>query len=122
MFKSITYLTPSEIGNQLFYWLEDDDFKCEVAVTPRTTALDAIDQVAMISEYQRRLLPVARNLTIYYQWLKNRGANVKHLWLEWDRKWIDRWHPELMYGTKYYPCVLNQIKQSQWSNPKIRIL
>ena len=71
----------------------------------------------IIHEYQKRNLPVASNMARYYIWYHDRyvvGTTDRWYQMEHDMNYLNRTHPNWQYSTKYYPCVLNQIKMLQF--------
>jgi len=109
MFKSIIYLRYDKITRQYIYKLVDDDFECEA------TRNIASSLGAMVAEYQKRNLPVVKNLVLLYLSLYKKYLPQKLQpiikYIEQEKNWLDKDCPELEYGKKYYHCVLNQIKK-----------
>jgi len=103
-FRSIECLS---ISDKYIYKLIDDDFECEV-VSHGIIASSAMIG-AVVAEYQRRNLPVAKNIALLYLFFNQKRNNIQ-VWIKQHCNLIDYHIPELEYGKKYYPCVINQIK------------
>ena len=135
MFQSIVYVSESYELTTYYthYRLTDSDFEpCEVKTPslniPNNDALAAWHRdswtanafmavPAIIPEYERRGLNVSRNIALLYLWFARRerfdplrAARVG-LW------WLNSFYPQLDYP-KYYPCVINQIKQLTYGRRK----
>lgn len=65
--------------------------------------------ICIINEYKSRNFPVAKNLTIFYKdrcvFLNEEIHNCHYV--------LEKYYPELEYGTKYYDCVIRQFKLNQ---------
>lgn len=117
MFKSITHLEYRD--DKCYYKLVDSEFACEVSsaairYSTQPTAAPSPAAAAAL-EYKKRNLPVAKNIALLYRFYYALWYKIKTL-LEHDKCLIDRYHPELEYGFKYYSCVLNQFRKLQFSS------
>ena len=92
--------------NELSYKVVDDSF----TGTGLIISGRASSEAALVIEYEKRDLPVAKNVARLYMNSWNAGRNVK-LWFTLDADWIDTTYPELEYSKRYLPCVLRQFKQ-----------
>lgn len=98
------------------YMIYDSDFTCVTKVKMGAAAFDvgagSMCEIAIIQEYQKRNLNVARNLALYYKYCRFIDLNF---YKEHNKKtyfiidWIDRHFPELQYGSKIHPCMINQL-------------
>lgn len=114
MFKALSYQHRKD--NEYYYLLIDSEFTCEVVYSlccPNPPE-GAVMAVIVAREYINRNLWVAKNVAFSYLLYKNQGYEIRN-WLERGKDWIDKNYPELNYGKKYYRCVVNQIKQLQFS-------
>lgn len=111
MFKSISHRRYDD-GNYI-YLLKDTDFVCEVAA-PRIAALGGM--VAAALEYEKRHLPVAKNICLMYLYFY--GISVSSYVLEKDREIIDKYYPELKYSEKYFNCVKNKVRMKLFAYNK----
>ncbi len=98
--------------------LVDTEFSADVTVTDSGSMLGR--ELAVIQEYSLRRLPIARNLAALYTYVFRHSEYTRTQGYNWAliERWrgnMDRWYPELQYGVKLYPCVVNQIKQLTWS-------
>ena len=115
MFQSIEYYEDNSDAYQ--YYLTDSDFgmvSCPVISGCGNSIVRRI--VAIIGVYQTRGLSVAPNIARFYLWDRSYVSS----YLEYHRDTMERWHPSLQYGIKYYPCVINQIKQLTYGKRKNR--
>lgn len=113
MFKSVTYNRFSiEDFGWYRYTLVDSDFR--TVIQTNRSSREAL-AAALVSEYEMRNLLVAKNIALFY--LSQSlflGFSIDRT-LGPDRNWIDMHHPTLKYSSKYYPCVVRQIKQLLFS-------
>lgn len=101
--------------NKSDYLLIDSDFQVEFSIDIPKAYQSIAPEYAIYTMYAARNLPIARNIARFYlQHFKYQKRGPR-----WDliREWrndVDRYYPELQYGVKYYPCVINQLKQRMW--------
>ena len=119
MFINAEYL--EVIDDQNFYILYDDDFECRIksSKSSRLGGCSLITAAAL--EYQSRKLPVAKNIAAIYLWYAKKGYKIKD-WLSpmGDCKIIEACEPDMQYRTKYYSCVLRQIKILDFAHNKFK--
>ena len=110
MFKSVHYHNKTFMNciSYNIYYLKNDEFTCNIFME-YVLQHGWIILPAIITEYQKRNLPVAKNVALFYLYKDARGFSYKDR-LECNKEYIDTFHPNLNYGSKYYHCVLNQLK------------
>lgn len=114
MFKSILYTKVGSASSvykegSYYYGLKDTNFISNVSFTipsPHGISSYTGSVVAVLREYKKKNLPVSKNLALLYRFYEKQGYDVRR-WFNHDRNNIDHCLPELEYGKKYYPCVLN---------------
>lgn len=98
MFQSIDY---GLLNNS--YQIVDDDFKVSGKYFPMDgEMLRWGDLIAIIiKEYEKRNLPVVKNIIAYYMCRKY--SSTVNRYIDYDH--IVKYYPEIKYKEKYYPCI-----------------
>ena len=118
MFQSLPYQIVSD--GHYIYQLIDSEFQVS-DINEYGSQADAISTRVniIITEYQKRNLPVAPNVACFYRWWSKTSSrfssqrNPVSLAVA-NCQYVVGAHPKHEYGTKYYPCVVRQIKQLGW--------
>lgn len=109
MFKMLEYR--GILGFNERYMVRDDYFN-EMIYVPYTPSFkdfraNIIKELLLL--YEKRDIPCAPNIAKFYldRYITNHDAKeLKH-----DRDLIDQLYPFIMYGKKYFPCIINHIKR-----------
>lgn len=110
MFKSISYSNVASDDNEYVYLIDDTNFKTQIILNLSSDATSSNNRasraLAIIQEYSRRNLPIAKNLARFYYSLKEEIPSISYIYSH--AVWLDRYYPKLNYKSKYYRCVLIQ--------------
>ena len=111
MFKSIALAYGSDTDDITNIEIEDTDFNVVVPVSAKYREWGCCirREVAIITEYSKRGLPVAPCLARAYLTYSPHEPLIKVMLR--DKEMFDEVASELEYSAKYYPCVVRQIKQ-----------
>lgn len=89
-------------------WIEfsiiDTEFTDKITLKRTASSTSITSLIAIILIYRQRNLPIVPNIVLFYKLDDARMAFS-------DKEIIDRYRPDLEYGTKYFPCVLRQLVQ-----------
>lgn len=113
MFQSINFQGFEYNPDFYIFFLKDSEFICNVLV--RTSSINTGKAVALVQEYGKRNLPVAKNLGIYYYLnfihhsnIYNRRILFKAVWTHMYR--VNKEYPDIEFDKKYSRCIINQLK------------
>ena len=119
MFKDLKFVKYTSMPvHKYIYEIIDDDFIVETMCSLTASCYNdveirAIGDVVLKEEYERRNLPFINPIAQYYfnhtNQLAGKGENAMY-WLEYNKKYIDAFYPEIEYGLKIYPVVKQKLQ------------
>lgn len=112
MFKSITYLRDDKETNSYIYKFIDTEFVCDV-IAPASWASSS-PALAILMEYEKRNLYALTNIFKCNLCLSKEYNYTFEEILNLQRKYSDKYYPELHFNEKYY----NELK-NMWDKYKV---
>lgn len=94
-------LLDTPYSSNVSFKLVDTDFTC-ISVVPRNPGRVT---GAVVVEYHKRNLPVAKNVALAYLFYKTYNIDYMRDLLISGKKYMEKIYPEINYTNKYYPCV-----------------
>lgn len=109
MFKSLI-VNSLALTEKHDYTIIDSNFQEKIKI--KSDVPHIVSELAVITIYKNRKLPIAQNVARLYLWheFRNKTRYSDQEFSLWKRL-IDNERPELEYGSKYFQCVINNIRR-----------